>query len=75
MEERNLMAGDRRQDLRASSSPAWLLPSLCDGSRVGVPAPMATDAEQDDEDALGAIMRCRSRTGSAAPVRTARWRA
>jgi hypothetical protein len=49
--------------------------AVCDGSKVGVPARMATDTEPSDEDARGAIMMCRSSTGSAVPVRTARWRA
>ena len=39
------------------------------------PGARGDGCEQDDEGVCGAIMRCRSRTGSAVLVRTARWRA
>ena len=47
--ERRLMAGDRRQDRRAPSSPAWLLPSLCDGQELPARRPWRRMLEQDDE--------------------------
>ena len=75
MEGGILMAGAVDRICCASSSLAWLLPSVVrrvKGCRAGA---HGDGCGACDEDARGAIMRCRSRTGSAVPVRTARWRA